>query len=92
MLSLNAMADDEFMVITLEDGTTAEYNVADVTKVNFETRKEVIPEFTVTPAEGSPRSLPSSEYLPLPTASLPYSVSVPLRLRLPPNSWPENTA
>lgn len=52
MLSLNAMADDEFMVITLEDGTTAEYNVADVTKVNFETRKEVIPEFTVTPAEG----------------------------------------
>ncbi len=51
-ISLGAAADDEVMIVTLTDGTTVEYNVAQVSKVNFEVRETVPAAFTVTPADG----------------------------------------
>lgn len=51
-VSLGAVADDEIMIVTLSDGTTVEYNVAQVSKVNFEIRETVPAAFTVTPADG----------------------------------------
>lgn len=60
-LNMSYALDEEFMVVTLKDGTTVEYNVANVERVNFDLR-HTDDAFTVVNTDGT-----TDAYVTIPT-------------------------